>query len=186
MYVRMMDHRRAPGVEHGGDTDAGTEVFGIGRDRENGLARGLEQQIVDHRLILIGELSDRRREREDHVEVGHRQELGLALGEPPLCRRALAFWAMAIATGIVGDGRVSAVLAARDMAAERRRPTALDRRHHLELAEAHMAGVGVTPRQSEVAEDIRYFESGTDHECRFIPAAQDFCLPPAGDDRAGS
>jgi hypothetical protein len=32
------------------------------------------------------------------------------------------------------------------------------------LAEAHMAGVGLTPRRSEVAEDIRDFESGTDHE----------------------
>jgi hypothetical protein len=27
-----------------------------------------------------------------------------------------------------------------------------------------MAGVGLTPRRSEVAEDIRDFESGTDHE----------------------
>jgi len=46
-----------------------------------------------------------------------------------------------------------------------------------------MAGVGATPRRSEVAKDIRDFESGTDHECRFIPAAQTFCLSLAGDDR---
>ena len=39
----------------------------------------------------------------------------------------------------------AAVLAALDMPAERRRAAALDRRHHLQLAEAHMAGVGVTP-----------------------------------------
>ena len=38
--------------------------------------------------------------------------------------------------------RCVAVLAARDMPAERRRAAALDRRHHLQLAEAHMAGVG--------------------------------------------
>jgi hypothetical protein len=55
----------------GGDTDA-SEMFGIGRDRENGLARCLEQQIVDHRFILISEVSDRRRQREDDVEVGHK------------------------------------------------------------------------------------------------------------------
>ena len=34
------------------------------------------------------------------------------------------------------------LLAALDMTAERRRAAALDRRHHLELAEAHMAGIG--------------------------------------------
>jgi hypothetical protein len=50
------------------------------------------------------------------------------------------------------------------MAAERRCAAALDRTHDFELAEAHMAGVGLTPRRSEVAEDIRDFESGTDHE----------------------
>jgi hypothetical protein len=38
-----------------------------------------------------------------------------------------------------------------------------------------MAGVGLTPRRSEVAENIRDFESGTGHEYRFIPADQTFC-----------
>ena len=31
--VRMMGHRRAPGVEHGGHADAGAEVLGIGGNR---------------------------------------------------------------------------------------------------------------------------------------------------------
>jgi hypothetical protein len=61
------------------------------------------------------------------------------------------------------------------MAAERRCAAALDRTHDFELAEAHMAGVGLTPRRSEVAEDIRDFESGTDHEYQFILADQTFC-----------
>ena len=38
-----------------------------------------------------------------------------------------------------------------------------------------MAGVALTPRRSEVAEDIRDFESGTGHEYRFSPADQTFC-----------
>jgi hypothetical protein len=46
---------------------------------------------------------------------------------------------MAVATGVIGDLGVSTVLTARDMAAERRRAATLDRRHHLELAEAQMA-----------------------------------------------
>jgi hypothetical protein len=38
-----------------------------------------------------------------------------------------------------------------------------------------MAGVGLTPRRSEVAEDIRDFESGTGHENRFSVADQTVC-----------
>ena len=55
------------------------------------------------------------------------------------------------------------VLAARDVAAERRRAAALDRRHHLQLAEAHMAGVGLTPCRTMVAEDIRDLQRRTRH-----------------------
>jgi hypothetical protein len=35
-------------------------MFGVGGDRENRLARCLEQQIVDHRFVLISEVSDSR------------------------------------------------------------------------------------------------------------------------------
>jgi hypothetical protein len=41
--------------------------------------------------------------------------------------------------------RVGAVLAACDMTAERYPTAALDRRHHLYLVEADMAGIGFTP-----------------------------------------
>ena len=47
----MMRHGRAPGVQHGGDADPGAEVLGIGGDRERGLGRRLEQEVVDHRLF---------------------------------------------------------------------------------------------------------------------------------------
>jgi hypothetical protein len=41
------------------------------------------------------------------------------------------------------------------MAAERRCAAALDRRHHLELVEADVAGIGSTPCRLVVAEDIQ-------------------------------
>jgi hypothetical protein len=53
---------------------------------------------------------------------------------------------------------MGALLAAFDMAAQRRRSAALDRRHDLELAEAHMAGVGRTPSRPAVAEDVRHLD----------------------------
>ena len=116
--MRMVGHRRAPAVEHGGEADAGAEVPGIGGDGEQRLGRRAEQQIVDHRLVLIGDRGDLGRQGEDHVEVADRQQIGLAGGEPVLRRRALALGAMAVAAGVVGDPAVAAILAALDMAAE--------------------------------------------------------------------
>ena len=72
---------------------------------------------------------------------------------------------MPVAAGVVRDQRVAArrVLAARDVSAERRRATALDRTHHLQLIEAHMAGISRTPRRPVVAEDIRNLQRRTRH-----------------------
>src|SRR5258705_490152 len=74
---------------------------------------------------------------------------------------------MAVAARVIGDLRVAAllVLAARDMAAERCRAAVLDRRHHLELAEADMAGIGLTPCRSMAAENIRDLQRRTGHRC---------------------
>src|SRR5450755_3411283 len=54
---------------------------------------------------------------------------------------------------VVRDLAVRALLAARDMATESRRSAVLDRRHHFELAEAHMAGIGPAPCRAVAAED---------------------------------
>ena len=161
----MVGERGAPGVQDREDTDAGAEVFGIGRDGEHGLGRSLEQDTVDCGLVLVGDIGDLSRQREHDVKVGHRQELGLALGQPLARRRSLALRTVPIATGVVADLRVAArlVLAAYDMAAELCRAAVLDRRHHLELLEADMAGIGLTPCRSLAAENIRDLQLGTGH-----------------------
>src|SRR5260370_9498928 len=72
---------------------------------------------------------------------------------------------MPVATGVVGDlGRAGrGVLAGRDMPAERRRAAALDRTHHLQLVEAHMSAVGLTPGRTMVAENVRDLQSWSSH-----------------------
>ena len=77
---------------------------------------------------------------------------------------------MPVTTGVVGDLGMAAlvVLAARDMPAERCRAAVLDRRHHLELAEADMAGVGLAPRRSMAAEDIRNLQPWRCQQCRAL------------------
>jgi hypothetical protein len=69
----MVGERRAPGVEDGEHADAGAEVFGIGRDGDQGLGRSLEQDVVDHGLVVVGDVGDLGRQREHDVKVRHRQ-----------------------------------------------------------------------------------------------------------------
>src|SRR5262249_33655318 len=76
--------------------------------------------------------------------------------------------AMPIAAGVVGNGGIAAVLTARDMAAEGCCAAALDRRHHLQLVEADMAGMGLTPGRTTVAEDIRNLQNWTRHARRAL------------------
>src|ERR1700748_121485 len=76
---------------------------------------------------------------------------------------------MPVAAGVVGDLRMATrrVLAARDMPAERRRATALDRIHHLQLLKAHVGAVGLTPSRAVIAENIRDLQSWSSHgRCR--------------------
>jgi hypothetical protein len=145
-------------VEHGGEPDAGAEVFGVGGDGDQGLGGGFEQQVIDDRLVVIGDVGDRSRQGEDNMEIGHGQQFGLAVGQPLLGSGGLALWAMPVAAGIVGDAQVGALLAAFDMPAQRHRSAALDRRHDLELAEAHMAGMRRTPSRPAAAEDVRHLD----------------------------
>src|SRR3979490_2736456 len=72
---------------------------------------------------------------------------------------------MPIAAGVVRDLGMAArrVLAARDMPAERRRAPPLDRPHHLQLVEAHMPAVGLTPRRAVIAENVRDLQSWSSH-----------------------
>src|SRR4029077_9411059 len=102
------------------------------------------------------------------MEVGNGEQLGLPVCEPVACGGALALRAMPVAAAVVGDDGVTAaiVLTARDMPAESGCSAALDGTHHLHLAEAHMAAVGITPSATVIAEDVRDLQRGTRHAWR--------------------
>ena len=179
MKVRVVRHGRAPGVQHGCDADVSSQVLGVGRDGAHRFGCGLEQEIIDHGLVLIGDVADLRRQGEHDVEVRHRKKLSLARCHPLARCRALALGAVPVATAVVGNGRVAAVLAARDMPAQRRGAAALDGAHHLELGKAHVTSIGAAPCGSTVAEGIRDLQSGAGHDRRRIMLAARACCPSA-------
>ena len=83
--------------------------------------------------------------------VGELGADGLARRKPILCRRTLT---MAVATRVVGDAAVAAILATLDMPAECGRTALLDRRHDLELTQVHMPGIGSAPVGSMAIKDV--------------------------------
>ena len=97
--VRMMGQRRAPGVEDGGEADARAEMLRVGGDGDQRLGGGPEQEVVDGRLVVERDRRRSRRQGEDDVIVGNRQQFRLAVFEPLPRRRGLTLRAMAVAAG---------------------------------------------------------------------------------------
>jgi hypothetical protein len=74
-------------------------VLGVGGDRDQRLGRGFEQDAVDHGLVLVGNIGDRRRQCEHHVIIGHGQQFALAVGEPLLGSSGLTLRTVPVAAG---------------------------------------------------------------------------------------
>ena len=154
--VRMMMQVLAPGVEHGHEADLGSRMLGVRGDRAQSLGRRLEENAVDDRLVLEGDLGDRRGHGEDDVAILRRQQFGLPLGEPLGARQALTLRTMSVATGIVGLPGEAAVRALFDMAAQGRRPAGLDRAHHSVLDASDVAVMRLAIGGAVAAEHVRH------------------------------
>ena len=165
----VVRHRRSPGVEHGGDADAGAQVARIGGDGHHGLGRRPEQQVIDHGLVLPGEVGDLGRQGEDDMEIADRQKVGLPFGQPGPRSCALALGTMPVATAVVGDAEMAAVVAALDVAAKRCGPAVLDRRDHLQLVQAEMACLGGAVAGPGGAEDVGDLQRGVQQPLSWAP-----------------
>lgn len=127
-------------MEHGGDADARAEMLRIGGDRQHGLRCGLEQKVIDERLVVKGDLGDLGGgQREDDMELSHRQQVSPARGKPCACGNALALRAVPVTAGVIGDAPLFTSL---DMPTQCGRSAMLDRGHHLEVGQAEMPLMG--------------------------------------------
>ena len=104
-------------------------------------------------------------------EIGHRQQLGLAIGQPLGSGRALTLGTVAVATGIVGDADLAAALTLLDVAAQSGGAAGFDGSHDTPLVAAEMTGVSVAVSGTVVAEDVRHLECGA-HAGRLIRRGQ--------------
>ena len=118
---------------------------GIGCDGHYGLGGCLEQEAIDSLLVPVSDLGNLCRQGEDKMEVLDRQQVLLLRRHPVTCGRSLAFGTMPVLAGIVGDVTMAAIVTGRHMPAERIGTAGFDRRHHLELGEADMSGIGLSP-----------------------------------------
>src|ERR1019366_7568229 len=68
--------KRGSGMQHGEEADFRAQVVGAAGDAEQGSGDGAEQDVIDDFFVVEGDGGNLFRQREDHVEVGHRQQLG--------------------------------------------------------------------------------------------------------------
>jgi hypothetical protein len=134
MHVRMMEQILPPGMEHRNHSCLSAKMLWISTDGAHRLRGRLEQDIVDHRLVLQGNRGDLRRHGEHNVEVRDRKQFRLPVEEPLGPSQALAFWAVSVSARVVGDACIATIGALLDVAAEDRRSTSLDRAHHAALS----------------------------------------------------
>ena len=163
--MRMVLQGLAPGMEDGSHAELGAEMLGVGRNGGERLRRAAEQDGIDDGLVLEGDLSVGRRHGDDDVEIRHRKEFGLSLGEPLRTCRALALRTMPIATGIVGDAGRTAIVALLDMTAEHRGAARRDGAHHASLDATEMTGIRLPKSFAVAAEYVRHLQSLT-HDVR--------------------
>ena len=123
----------------------------------------VEQQPVDHGLVLVREVGDRRRQGEDHVVILDRQQVALTGLEPALRRAALALRAMPVATRVVGDLGRAAAFATQDVSPQRRAAALFNGRHDLELAQAQVSTLAEPPGGTVLAEDVGDLQGGVRH-----------------------
>jgi hypothetical protein len=158
MKMGMMEQILSSGVEHGEESDRRAEVFGIGRNRLQGVGRDSEEQAIDHLLILICDAVDRFRYGKDDMEVLAVEKLSLAIFYPIRAGQGLALWAMAIAAAVVEHAPVFAPIALFEMAAESGGATQLDRTHDAPLSRRERRPIHFTIGAAVAAQYVSHFQ----------------------------
>ena len=77
MHMRMADEGLPPGVQDAPETDRRPEVTGISGDLEQRGGTRAKEEVIQERGVAAGQWMKHVRQREDHVDVRHVEELTL-------------------------------------------------------------------------------------------------------------
>jgi hypothetical protein len=139
--VRMPLERAGPGVEHGEGADAPAEPVRISAQRCERIEGGAEERAEEGSLVLAHGAAKLGWEREDDVEVRHRQEQGSLALEPATGGVLTALRAGAMMARVVEQMLPSTCGALGEMAAECTGATARDRLQGAEVSVRHGGAV---------------------------------------------
>ena len=101
MDVRVMHEILSPGVNDGGKADFGAEMFGVGGKSEKGLGCSLEEDVVNHLLILQSDGCQGIRYGEDDMVIFDWQDFSTPGIQPFSFFQSLTLWAVSVSAGVV-------------------------------------------------------------------------------------
>src|SRR5262249_33792367 len=189
MHMEVRPQLLVPGMQDHGDAERAAEV--VAAELKQGLGGGLEQQVQQGPLIVLV-AEDQRVElvRQGGEVVGgaDRQEPGLRSGQPLRPGEGLAFGAMAIATGVVGEAFVPTVRATLPVPAQTGGAAGLEGLQDLPVRQGQSMRGPVVGTMA--AHDVGQFTRGWwPRPCRGVTGGWQHrrqSLARAGSDRAGT
>jgi hypothetical protein len=119
MKVRVKDEIASPRMHHAGDAQQSADPFRIPPELQEGFGSRGEQQVEHQDLVFTDKRAQFGGQREDHVEVPHRQRTPHARRHPAGLSQCLALGTMTIAARVVDRALVATATAHVAMTAER-------------------------------------------------------------------
>ena len=113
----MVYERARPRMQHREDADGAAKIVRIGGERLQRLRRRLHQRPKQYALMGTHDRAHLGRQREHHREGGHRQQRGLARGEPRARTHAVTRRTTAIPARVIDVVFHAARVALRDVPA---------------------------------------------------------------------
>src|SRR5262249_9535255 len=157
----------SPAMQDAEESDLGAEMFRICPYFQQGGSGGIEQKGEQDLFVLPHQWDKQVRHAEDEVKIVHRQQLLLALSEPPLASVGLAFRTMPIPAGIVGDASaISAVGTVIEMAPQGSRAATGDGQEHLDLRPGQGRAIAFPKPTASDADDVGHLPGWPGHKGR--------------------
>ena len=156
--MHVIAHRPIPGVEDAHHPNRAAEPVRIQGERVERVRGRLEQQVIDHCVMGMGDGVEGMGQGERHEEIGHGEqllELGVAPGIGPV---AAAFRTMAIAAGVIAVDVVLAVLAPEHLAPHQGRAAVGDIPQRVPVAGWHAVAVLRLIRRAIRLKDVGQFQ----------------------------